>query len=384
MPRFSELHVAATSVECVLVAIWADPGYYICPSSLERASFCLASSSWLQCAVIAAYLHLLLAARRLCCGHVGSEERCRRGSRGLVWVIWIAVLLILSLLGCIVMATKSVPDFLSLPSSWLTILSLCVGACQALLIKFVIPQISTRLDKRNSGALESLASVCTTWVAPSLVTLYLDEACWGYWTRWWWPCYFQGKAELEFELRLLVKEGHLCRQSSGHTSASCAGGTMRKMQAMLLGKLILTGLVFPIANVSVKGLTASRSIKMMSKLATLLGLALISVPSLPLMVPLFTMTAFCEAFMAAVRYSDRSEDDSTPPVPKGRNSVGSLASRKRCDSESAETLRFFRAPQILMWCSGDFPRNLQQNCDFVLCNSSLSAPICCACNFWGR
>ena len=107
-----------------------DPGEYICPSSLERASFCLASSSWLQCAVIAAYLHLLLAARRLCRGHVGSEERCRRCSRGLVWVIWTGVLLILSLLGCIVMATKSVPDFLSLPSSWLNALSLCVGGWQ--------------------------------------------------------------------------------------------------------------------------------------------------------------------------------------------------------------------------------------------------------------
>ena len=51
----------------------ADPGEYICPSTYERASFCLASSVWLQCTVIAAYVHLLLAAQRLCCGFTRSE-----------------------------------------------------------------------------------------------------------------------------------------------------------------------------------------------------------------------------------------------------------------------------------------------------------------------
>ena len=293
----------------------ADPGEYVCPSSLERASFCLASSSWLQCAVIAAYLHLLLAARRLCCGHIGSEERRRRGSRGLVWVIWIVVLLILSLLGCIVMATKSVPDFLSLPSSWLTVLSLCIGGCQGLLVNFVIPQLSTRLDKRNSGGLESIASVCTTWVVPSLVTLYLDEACWGYWMRWWLPCYLHGK-EFECTRQLLLEGSDVCRRRSGRTYAFCARGTMRKMQAMLLGKLISIGLVFPIANVSIERVPASHSKEMMSKLAALLGMALISAPSLPLMVLLFTMTAFCETFMAVVRYSDRSGGNSAPPIPE--------------------------------------------------------------------
>ena len=97
---------------------------------------------------------------------------------------------------------------------------------------------------------------------------------------------------------------------------------MRKMQTMLLGKLITVGLVIPAANVSRGKVHRSLSKKMMSKLAMLHGLALIVAPSLPLTVPLslLTMTASCETFMAAVRYSHqrdrRSLGDAAPPVPK--------------------------------------------------------------------
>ena len=185
-------YISCRVVVCVLFMMaLLDWSYYACPRMLTLASACHVDSVELQWVVVLLWFEVSVRWHSLL--KRWTPQRSLSGGAFLkhrrVWIIWIFLMLPLSSLAMLNMASKCIPDFLQVGEFWLQLVNLGIGVCQALMSSLVMPRIAgTFTPNKHFYFYTSIASILTGVCFPAACIVYFDYACLGRWTAWWDPC----------------------------------------------------------------------------------------------------------------------------------------------------------------------------------------------------
>ena len=175
---------------------------YQCSGSLTLASACLRESAAVHLIVILFWGSFCLQSNINTMKRKGTAidiasrvPSPRLLTKVFCFLAWLQLALFLSVLAILDQACKSVPGFLQVESVVLKSISTCIGACQSLIIKFLIPKLSVQLFP-GFWFLEGLACLLVGCLVPALVIVYLDGTCLGHWTAYWAPCSWEQAAQL--------------------------------------------------------------------------------------------------------------------------------------------------------------------------------------------
>ena len=263
-------HLSLRGVLCVAILMpLMDWVYYKCPRTLTLASACRADSANTNLAVVLLWIqasgHCQLSPRWTHCATCRPTARC--SAKSLThWAMWLAIVLPLSSLAVLNLASMCVPGFLYIDGLWLQLVNLGIGACQGLVNSILIPFLAERLTP-NKHMFTSTAAILTAVCLPFVCIIFFDHMCLGRWTEWWGACSGHEKQKFmtRFQIRVAEEVGDVIGQKLAQVDAmkpdeiclphhgepsGCAMTIALNMQSMVMSKAISTSLLIPLKEIS--------------------------------------------------------------------------------------------------------------------------------------
>ena len=317
---------------CLERLLFLEHGFYECPGFLAFMSSGFFQGLGVHTIIVLIWSRFVSYASQPVWLHRGSALS-RAGQRGQIWwcslwVAWLCAMVLVSGLAVVNVMTKCIPGFLQgegYSAKWGAVLDGCIGVCQGVASSTLIPALARKITQVGTSkcALISVASLVVTCLSPAASVLYLDSACLGRWVYWWQPCHRIGTFKHTLGCRVggdsvciltyrsnsiypselvVLKHADICSPGGLWFSTSkCVRAMILKLQALLLAKLISSGLPFVSARLISKTLYKSTS-DVFLKLALLLEMGLFVGAPLPLVVPFLAMGIFGEQIVAAVAW----------------------------------------------------------------------------------
>ena len=183
-------HSCARVVFLMILLSW---DLYTCPQPLAVASAYSGRSTLIHMLVLLLWCTLSFhspAARHLAVDgetqkKQWTETMFRKGL--LLWLLWCLLTLVLSTFAILYQVSKSIPGFFGGRKILLLGLEACVGAMQAVVSRFVVSYLASRLTCQKHTFI-TVSNLLMNYVFPFVVVMYLDTECLGRWTALWKPC----------------------------------------------------------------------------------------------------------------------------------------------------------------------------------------------------
>ena len=308
---------------------------YACPETLAIASACLRNSALVRASVFLCWCQLSF--HSLAKEYFMMEGKNLRKQwtaktlrkRLMLWMLWCLLTVAFSIVASLYQVGRSIPGFLSVGRIWSLGLKGGIGTVQGVVGTFIMPALASRVtwDKHAFTTVSNLIMNC---LIPTVIVMYLDTGCLGRWVALWKPCrsnrqLFQhslicntqneqdcGDADLfdpVYEIDFgVVRASDICdpHYSWSFTSmSSCMQTSLLRLQEVVLGKLITTGVVIP----GIAFLRDSSEVKtsgeVLAKLAIYMAYAMVSSGHLPLMMPLLLLAVCIAGLLAVVAWAQR-------------------------------------------------------------------------------
>mmetsp|Transcript_15649 Transcript_15649/g.35184 ORF Transcript_15649/g.35184 Transcript_15649/m.35184 type:complete len:880 (+) Transcript_15649:127-2766(+) len=319
----------------IVLALVLDQDFYLCPGILAKASTCLSRSGVMHIMVVASWYMLAKEAARPWWLH--AESRAKAAKRALqslrsssmrthsggmevtshqplqvrvaTWLFWFVLVTLLSLPSVFVVVSKSVPLFLGLSELLVQLIGTGAGLFQSMVSSILIPRLGDCLIKNLQSSrrdrLISYAHLHIVCLVPCACILVLDGLCIGGWTHWWRPC---AKYRERFHVlagrfdgyATLLHPNDICQSVGWPVPSRCVRNIVKKMQQILLGKLMCTSMLIPACRLYCEQFQNSQHI--VGHLATSLYIGLALGTFLPLTAPMLLLSALtchllsCAAF----------------------------------------------------------------------------------------
>ena len=292
--------------------------FYQCPRALAVASACLRYATRTHILVHSLWGHLCfhsMAPHNLLVLEKRPAAAARSFPKSLLLVsLWFFLILCFSCLSILDQTGKSVPHFLGLGGNWLWLLSICIGAIQAVLSISVIPRVASKLT-RHARTFTTVASLCMSCFFPAIVVVCLDVRCFGGWALLWSRCRTNART---FDVTVWLQEGidkvplkalqtsDICslRQSSLSLS-TCASTALLRLQDVWLSKFVSSALAVPAGKVMASRYITDSS-EVVGHFAMLLAFAIMTCGHLPLVMPFLYVSALSQTVLAAISWEKHS------------------------------------------------------------------------------
>ena len=306
---------------CILLALALKANYYVCPGVFSLVNGCLSKRSSVQITVVVLMRRFWEECHRPWWISVNAVEKSEgsMARQSFAWMCWIILMLLLSTLTALNVASKSLPLFLPMGRHGIKLLDAGIGLVQGLLSSFALPYIASRVTysaRVRRASLISVACILCTCLIPAFVVLYLDISCADRWAQWWRVCHARHSQMFVVDLDLdnsrylpvkVLRPGDICAPHMFPSVASCARSIALKLQDIIIAKLVTAVFLVPAVRL-LSQRSYRRTDNVLVKLALLLELGMFLGAALPLIVPFLCVGISSERLLAAVAWRHRGKN----------------------------------------------------------------------------
>ena len=244
---------------------------YACPQTLAIASTCLRTSALFRSFVFLCGCQLSvhsLAVEHLTMGGKTNKKQLTMRmlrKRLLSWLQWCILTIVFSAAAILHQVSRSIPGFLPAEKTWSLGLKACIGTIQGVIGNIIMPFLASKVTWEKH-VFTRVSNLIMNFLIAAAVIMYLDTGCLGRWATLWKPCLrnrqlfqhtFTCNATKPQDCSLvglkrdwaidiaLVRSSDICDPRSSWSASSCIHISLLRLQAVLLAKFVMTGLVIP-------------------------------------------------------------------------------------------------------------------------------------------
>eukprot|EP00656_Telonema_subtile_P019535 TRINITY_DN20769_c0_g1_i1.p1 TRINITY_DN20769_c0_g1~~TRINITY_DN20769_c0_g1_i1.p1 ORF type:complete len:1082 (-),score=135.68 TRINITY_DN20769_c0_g1_i1:53-3298(-) len=200
----------------------------------------------------------------LCVPLSKSRPSHTSSQRVLLYVVWTAVLCVLSIPSALYALSTSVPgdhNALGIGSGLLTAVQRLTGSVLSLITAFVIPETAKKIAKMaNNGVSDRQTALklmmagrfVVALVVPALMIIILDQSCMAQWLRLWTGCEDSSSFDLSLTLpsgldgedtAQIVRHNDICEPA--YNAARCPRAVVGTLGTLISQKLVFAAFVIP-------------------------------------------------------------------------------------------------------------------------------------------